>query len=185
MRSADSSWLVFPHCSGPHLIRLVSLLSSVDCPVRHLSPTAFFEFLCPTHSLAFPSYFQSYRDLESKPFVWFRAKTDKGIVCLADHLHSVTPIRCYHSGWEWAWEQWHEEVLHIPQSSSIFGASPSDCLASYPGHSLERSYPSAEIQPMYFIAPANLARVYREIKLPLLEFTKHQTSSAPCMGGII
>ena len=25
-----------------------------------------------------------------KPFVWFRAKTDKGIVCLADHLHSVT-----------------------------------------------------------------------------------------------
>ena len=27
-----------------------------------------------------------------KPFVWFRAKTDKGIVCLADHLHSVTPM---------------------------------------------------------------------------------------------
>ena len=26
----------------------------------------------------------------SKPFVWFRAKTDKGIVCLADDLHSVT-----------------------------------------------------------------------------------------------
>ena len=25
-----------------------------------------------------------------KPFVWFRAKTDKGIVCLADLLHSVT-----------------------------------------------------------------------------------------------
>ena len=25
-----------------------------------------------------------------KPFVWFRAKTDKGIVCLADYLHSVT-----------------------------------------------------------------------------------------------
>ena len=26
-----------------------------------------------------------------KPFVWFRAKTDKGIVCLAGHPHSVTP----------------------------------------------------------------------------------------------
>ena len=26
-----------------------------------------------------------------KPFVWFRAKTDKGIVCLSGHLHSVTP----------------------------------------------------------------------------------------------
>ena len=25
-----------------------------------------------------------------KPFVWFRARTDKGIVCLADLLHSVT-----------------------------------------------------------------------------------------------
>ena len=28
-------------------------------------------------------------------------------------------------------------VLHIPQSSCITGASPSDCLVSYPGHSLE------------------------------------------------
>ena len=28
-----------------------------------------------------------------KPFVWFRAKTDKGIVCLADLLHSVTAGR--------------------------------------------------------------------------------------------
>ena len=28
-------------------------------------------------------------DLESKFFVWFRTKAYKGIVCLADHLHSV------------------------------------------------------------------------------------------------
>ena len=28
-------------------------------------------------------------DLDSKLFVWFRAKTSKGIVCLADHPHSV------------------------------------------------------------------------------------------------
>ena len=27
-----------------------------------------------------------------KPFVWFRTKTDKEIVCLSDHLHSVTDI---------------------------------------------------------------------------------------------
>ena len=94
VRSADLSWFVFPHCSGPHLIRLVSLLSGVDCPVRRPSPTAFFEFHCPTLRLAFPSYFRSRRDLESKPFVWFRTKTDKGIVCLADHLNSVTaPLR--------------------------------------------------------------------------------------------
>ena len=31
-------------------------------------------------------------------------------------------------------------VLHIPQSSSITGASPSDCLVSYPGHLLGESY---------------------------------------------
>ena len=30
----------------------------------------------------------------------------------------------------------NEGVLHIPQSSSIAGTSPSDCLVSYPGHSL-------------------------------------------------
>ncbi len=30
----------------------------------------------------------------------------------------------------------NEDVLHIPQSSSIVGASPSDCLMSYLGHSL-------------------------------------------------
>ena len=36
----------------------------------------------------------------------------------------------------------NEEVLHIPQSSSITGTSPPDCLVSYPGHSLvgERAY---------------------------------------------
>ena len=30
----------------------------------------------------------------------------------------------------------NEGVLHIPQSSSIAGTSPSDCLVSYSGHSL-------------------------------------------------
>ena len=30
-----------------------------------------------------------------------------------------------------------EGVLHIPQSSSITGTSPSDCLVSYSGHLLE------------------------------------------------
>ena len=38
-------------------------------------------------------------------------------------------------------------VLHISQSTSIIGTSPSDCLVSFTGHSLEEgSYPSAEIQ---------------------------------------
>ena len=33
-----------------------------------------------------------------------------------------------------------EEVIHIPQSSSTAETSPSDCLVSYPGHSLGESY---------------------------------------------
>ena len=37
---------------------------------------------------------------------------------------------------EWTWEQWHWRVTRIPQSSSITGTSPSDCLVTYPGHLL-------------------------------------------------
>ena len=40
-------------------------------------------------------------------------------------------------------------VLQIPQSSSINGTSPSDCLVSYLGHSFGESYPSAEKQSVY------------------------------------
>ena len=36
----------------------------------------------------------------------------------------------------------NEGVFHIPQSSSITEVSLSDCLVSYPGHSLRESYPS-------------------------------------------
>ena len=51
------------------------------------------------------------------------------------------------------------EVLRIPQSSSITKASPSDCLVSYPDHSLGESYPFAEIQSVYSTAPADWAIV--------------------------
>ena len=48
-------------------------------------------------------------------------------------------------------------VLCIPQSSSIIGASPSDCLVSYAGHSLEVFYPSTEMQSVYSSAPVDWA----------------------------
>ena len=51
----------------------------------------------------------------------------------------------------------NEGVLHIPQSSSITGAS-SDCLVSYPRHSLKVFYPSAEMYSVYFTAPADWER---------------------------
>ena len=46
-------------------------------------------------------------------------------------------------------------VLCIPQSSSITGGSPSDDLVLYQGHSFGGgSYLSAEMQSVYFTAPA-------------------------------
>ena len=45
-------------------------------------------------------------------------------------------------------------ILHIPQSSWILETSTSDSLVSYPGHSLEMSYPSAEMPLVYFAASA-------------------------------
>ena len=53
-----------------------------------------------------------------------------------------------------------EEVPHIPQSSSITGTSPSDCLVSYLGDSLGMgSNPSAEVQSVYSTAPADWAKI--------------------------
>ena len=52
-------------------------------------------------------------------------------------------------------------VLRIPQSSSITGTSPSDCLVWYPEHLLGvgGSYPSAEKQSVYSTAPADWTKV--------------------------
>ena len=52
----------------------------------------------------------------------------------------------------------NEEVLHIFQSFTITGATPSDCLVSYPGHSLQESYPSAKMRLVYSAAQANWAK---------------------------
>ena len=48
-------------------------------------------------------------------------------------------------------------VFCIPQSSSITETSQSDCLVSYPGHSLGGFYPSAEVQSVYSTAPTDWA----------------------------
>ena len=51
----------------------------------------------------------------------------------------------------------NEGVLGIPQSSSITGISPSDCLVSYLGHYLGESYLSSGMQFVYSTAPADCA----------------------------
>ena len=58
----------------------------------------------------------------------------------------------------------NEGVLYILQSSKIAGASPSDCLMSYPGHLLRESHSSAEMQSVYFTAQADWATVYKRNK---------------------
>ena len=57
----------------------------------------------------------------------------------------------------------NEEVLHIPRSSSITEASPSDCLVSYPGHLLRKIYPSTQMHMLYFAAPSRLGQIAGEI----------------------
>ena len=47
-------------------------------------------------------------------------------------------------------------VLRIPQSSSTAGASPSDCLVSYPGHSLVGVLPLFRGTVSVFYSPSRL-----------------------------
>ena len=92
----QSNWnanSIFFHWSGPYLLPtgLSAPVSGFDCLVRGPAPTANFELLCPTNSLFMSPSTSGHGEISSpKPFVWFRAKTDKVIVCLAGHLHSVT-----------------------------------------------------------------------------------------------
>ena len=77
---------------GPLSCRLATLLrcrlaSLLRCRLVTRQPAPF-----PNSLLASPYHFRSREISSPKPFVWFRAKTDKGIVCLASHLHSVTTI---------------------------------------------------------------------------------------------
>ena len=50
----------------------------------------------------------------------------------------------------------NEGLLLIPQSSTITGTSPSDCLVSYPGYSLRGA--SAEMQLVYSAIQADWTR---------------------------
>ena len=50
----------------------------------------------------------------------------------------------------------NEGVLRIPQSSSIAGTLPSDCLVSYPGHSLGGVLPLCREAVSVFYSPSQL-----------------------------
>ena len=72
-------------------------------------------------------------------------------------------------------------MYHIPQSSSITEASPSDCLLSYPGYSLGEFYPSAEMQSMYSTTTADWAMQTRI--LDITEFNVIPRTSI--LGGVL
>ena len=55
--------------------------------------------------------------------------------------------------------QENEGVLCIPKSSSIIGASPSECLVSYPGNLFWESYSSVEMQSVYSTATTDWAKL--------------------------
>ena len=58
------------------------------------------------------------------------------------------------------WSNGNEGVLRIPQNPNITGTSLSDCLVSYPGHSLggRVSYSSADVRSVYSTALADWAK---------------------------
>ena len=115
----EECWLILtglPHCgwtlsppTGLSAVRyqLHLPLSVARRQLPYLSP--FVQFL--SRSL---THFRSRRDLESKPFIWFRTKTDKGNVCLADHLHSVTPFQLA------TFEQSTQKIKNFGSSELIF-----------------------------------------------------------------
>ena len=75
-------------------------------------------------------------------------------------------------------------VLCIPQSSSITRDSSLDCLVSYPEHSLGESYPSAQMQSVYFTAPNRLGnRFTRSGSLISLQRCSQFISAAPAQLG--
>ena len=73
----------------PISCRLVTSAVLCRLATRVILRQLFCEFFCPT-PLAYPYPLPVTSKSRAQAFVWFRAKTDKGIVCLADHLHTVT-----------------------------------------------------------------------------------------------
>ncbi len=63
----------------------------------------------------------------------------------------------------------NEGVLRIPQSSSIAGTSPSDCLVSYPGHTLGVVLPLCKGAVGVFYSPSRLGNTQLNVKRVLFQ----------------
>ena len=100
--SHEECWLILTGLPSllldPISCQLVTSLSGIDCPlplcVSLRQPFLWVPLSNSSTCVPLPTSGRV-RDLESKPFFCFRAKTDKGIVCLAHPLHSVTKLPKY------------------------------------------------------------------------------------------
>ena len=103
--------------------------------------------LCITnHSIKHQSFVYRQLNVKIVLFQTIQFRINPQFKCQTVLSGATTPGQSRHRG------DGNEEVLSIPQSSSITAASPSDCLVSYLG-----SYPSIEMQLVYSTAPANWA----------------------------
>ena len=82
----------------------------------------------------------------SNSFIWPMGRTLSG---------ATTPVRSGPGSDD------NEGVLYIPLSYSITGASPSDCLVSYLGHSLGGVFPLCRDAVGVFYSPSKLGCVQR------------------------
>ena len=72
---------------------------------------------------------------------------------------SIWPIDRTQSGQNGPESDGNERILRIPQSSRITGGSPSDCLLSYPEHSLEGFLPHCRLAVGVFCSPRPLGNL--------------------------
>ena len=92
----EECWLILTGLPSLNLdpisCRLVSAAVRCRLPTATLRPPRqlFLWLLSSDSCLVFPCLFPVASRSRAQAFVWVRAKTDKGIVCLADHPHSVT-----------------------------------------------------------------------------------------------
>ena len=70
----------------------------------------------------------------------------------------------------------NKKVLCIPQSSSITGASPSYCLVSLSGHSLEEVLPLHRDAVCVFCSPSQLGQSHHEFLMPIVTGDFHGKS---------
>ena len=78
----------------------------------------------------------------------------------------------------------NEGVLRIPQSSSTAGTSPSDCLVSYPGHSLGWGLTPLQRCSQCILQPQLTGQIIKTSEDFLKRYTSHFIKRVVCERGL-